>query len=177
MASPVGHAIVGLAAAAVVQQATGTESTPALWVGAFIASGVPDLDVFLQLVGMKGPRYHRNASHSFLTLIACWMAVVGLSVGLNLGLSWGLLFAWLAALLTHPLLDYLTTGPQLGEVGYGIALWWPVTRTRYCSTRLWFARDRGETQRTWDYVPQAFEEVVRLGPLAVGAVLLARFIV
>ena len=177
MASPVGHAIVGLAAAAVVQLGTGTDSTPTLWVGAFIASGVPDLDVFLRLVGKVGPRYHRNASHSFLTLIAFWMAVVGVSFGLDLGLSWGLLFAWLAALLTHPMLDYVTTGPRLGQVGFGIALWWPVTRTRYCSKRLWFARDRGETQRAWDYVPQALEEIVRLGPAAAGAVLLARFIV
>ncbi len=176
MASPVGHAIVGLSAAAVVQQITGTESAPALWIGAFIASGVADLDVFLRLVGKDGPRYHRNASHSFLALVALWIAVVGISFGLGLGLSWGLLFAWLAALLTHPMLDYLTTGTQLGKVGYGIALWWPVSRTRYFSKRVWLARDRGETRRSWDYVPQALEELIRLGPLAAGAAMLAYFL-
>jgi hypothetical protein len=78
--------------------------------------------------------------------------------------------------MTHPILDYLSTGPQLGKVGYGIALWWPVTRTRYYSKHLWLARDRGETEHAWDYAPQAFEEVVRLGPLAAAAVLVARFI-
>ncbi len=176
MASPFGHAIVGLSAAAVVQQLTGTESTPALWIGAFIASGVPDLDVFLQLVGRAGPRYHRNASHSFLSLVALWIAVVGTSFGLDLGLSWGLLLAWLAALLTHPMVDYLTSGTRLGSVGYGIALWWPVSRRRYFSKRVWLARNRGETRRAWNYVPQAFEELVRLGPFAAGAVLLAYFI-
>lgn len=176
MASPIGHAIVGLSAAAVVQQITGTESAPALWIGAFIASGVADLDVFLRLVGKDGPRYHRNASHSFLALVALWIAVVGISFGLGLGLSWGLLFAWLAALLTHPMLDYLTTGTQLGKVGYGIALWWPVSRTRYFSKRVWLARDRGETRRSWDYVPQALEELIRLGPLAAGAAMLAYFL-
>ena len=176
MASPVGHAIVGLSAAAVVQQITGTESAPALWIGAFIASGVADLDVFLRPVGKDGPRYHRNASHSFLALVALWIAVVGISFGLGLGLSWGLLFAWLAALLTHPMLDYLTTGTQLGKVGYGIALWWPVSRTRYFSKRVWLARDRGETRRSWDYVPQALEELIRLGPLAAGAAMLAYFL-
>ncbi len=176
MASPVGHAIVGLSAAAVVQQITGTESAPALWIGAFIASGVADLDVFLRLVGKDGPRYHRNASHSFLALVALWIAVVGISFGLGLGLSWGLLFAWLAALLTHPMLDYLTTGTQLGKVGYGIALWWPVSRTRYFSKRVWLARDRGQIRRSWDYVPQALEELIRLGPLAAGAAMLAYFL-
>ena len=159
-----------------MQQITGTESAPALWIGAFIASGVADLDVFLRLVGKDGPRYHRNASHSFLALVALWIAVVGISFGLGLGLSWGLLFAWLAALLTHPMLDYLTTGTQLGKVGYGIALWWPVSRTRYFSKRVWLARDRGETRRSWDYVPQALEELIRLGPLAAGAAMLAYFL-
>jgi membrane-bound metal-dependent hydrolase YbcI (DUF457 family) len=176
VASPVGHALVGLSAAAVVQQITGIESTPTLWIGAFIASGVPDLDVFLRFVGKDGPRYHRNASHSFLTLVAFWIAVVGISFGLDLGLSWGLLFAWLAALLTHPMLDYLTTGTQLGKVGYGIGLWWPVSQTRYFSKRVWLARDRGETRRPWDYVPQALEELIRLGPLAAGAAMLAYFL-
>jgi len=176
VASPVGHALVGLSAAAVVQQITGTDSTPTLWIGAFIASGVPDLDVFLRLVGKDGPRYHRNASHSFLTLVALWIAVVGTSFGLDLGLNWSLLFAWLTALLTHPMLDYLTTGTQLGKVGYGIALWWPMSKTRYFSKRVWLARDRGATQRSWDYVPQALEELIRLGPLAAGAAMLAYFL-
>jgi len=176
VASPVGHALVGLSAAAVLQQVTGIESTRALWIGAFIASGVPDLDVFLRFVGKDGPRYHRNASHSFLTLVALWITVVGISFGLDLNLGWGLLFAWLAALLTHPMLDYLTTGTELGKVGYGIALWWPASRTRYFSKRVRLARNRGETRRSWDYVPQALEEIIRLGPFAAGAVLLAYFL-
>ncbi len=176
MASPVGHALVGLSAAAVIQQITGTPSTSLLWVGAFVASGFPDLDVFLRLVGKTGPRYHRNASHSFLVVVAFWLAMVAAAFGLDLGVPWAVLFAWLAALLSHPVLDYLTTGPQLGDAGYGIALWWPVSTRRYVSKRVWLAKDRGETRRTLDYLPQALEELVRLGPIAVGAVLLARFL-
>lgn len=175
MASPVGHALIGLSAAAVVQQVTGTPHTALLWVGAFVASGVPDLDVFLRLVGRMGPKYHRNASHSFLVILGFWLAIVAVAFGMDLGLPWGVLLAWLAALLSHPVLDYLTTGPRLGEAGYGIALWWPISKRRYTSVRMWLAQDRGETHRAWDYFPQALEELVRLGPIALGAVLLARF--
>ncbi len=174
MASPVGHAMVGLAAAAVVQHATGVPSSLALWLGAFVASGVPDLDVFLRLIGKSGPSYHRNVSHSLFVSLALWFAAVGAVRAAGIDLAWGILGAWLAALLTHGPLDYLTTGPRQGDAGYGIALWWPLSRRRYYSARPVLAKDRGETTRMWDYAPQAAEEILRIGPLAAGAVIIAR---
>ena len=175
MASPVGHTIVGLASAAVVQRATAIPPSPELWIGAFIASGVPDLDVFLQLVGLKGPRYHRNVSHSIFLGIALVGAVWLVARFAPLALDAGVLLAWLAAIVSHPLLDYVTTGPRLGESGYGIALLWPFSRRRFYSRHLFLARDRGETH-TWDYLPQALEETIRIGPVALLAVLAARAI-
>ena len=70
VASPLGHAMVGMAAAAVASRVAGGGASVPLWIGAFIASGVPDLDLGLEFVGLKGPKYHRNASHSLFVLAA-----------------------------------------------------------------------------------------------------------
>ena len=165
--------MIGLAAAAVVQQAMGTPSSATLWLGAFVASGVPDLDVLLQLVGKSGPRFHRNASHS---LFFCGGLIALIWVGaplVSITLDVGVLLAWLAALLTHPLVDYVTTGPSLGKVGYGIALFWPLSTRRFFSSQLVFARDRAETKTVKGYVVQAGEEITRLGPIAFALVVIA----
>ena len=134
MASPLGHASVGLAAAAVVARLTGAPPSFALWFGAFIASGVPDLDVFLGVFGLRGARYHRNASHGLLVLGVAVAALWWLPGFPPAGLDPRVFWAWSAALFTHPILDVLTTGPRGGARGYGIPLAWPVSRKR------WFLR-------------------------------------
>jgi membrane-bound metal-dependent hydrolase YbcI (DUF457 family) len=100
--------MVGLAAAALVARVTGAPRGPELWIGAFIASGLPDLDIVLEWVGLKGPRYHRNASHSLFVIGALALGVwAGLGL-LPVQLDWRVWLAWLAALVSHPLLDVLT---------------------------------------------------------------------
>ena len=97
MASPIGHAAVGIAAAAVVARATELPGTPALWVGAFIASGVPDLDLGLALFGLKGPRFHRSFSHS-LFILSALIAAMWFVVAATPAIASGVLWAWSAAL-------------------------------------------------------------------------------
>ena len=134
MASPAGHALVGLGLAVVVAQATGTQSSPALWLGAIVASGLPDLDLIPVIFGHSSRRVHRYATHSLLTLGAlifagalAWSLLPG-DVEPGLGL------AWAAALLSHPLLDLAGTGPVAAARGFGVALLWPL------SSRRWFLR-------------------------------------
>ncbi len=173
MASPIGHAVVGIAAAAVVARATEVPGTPALWVGAFIVSGVPDLDLGLVLLGLKGPRFHRSFSHSLLLLSALigamWFVVAGIpSIGS------GVFGAWAAALLSHPLLDVATTGPQGAARGYGIPLFWPLSRKRWYLQRPLLETAKFEACRSvrdvWDGVRP---EVVRIVPVALAVLLAA----
>ena len=175
MASPVGHALVGTAAAAITAQLTGTPESPGLWVGAVIAAGLPDLDLLLALVGRHGPDYHRNHSHSLFVLglivAAGWLIVRAASLPLEAGLF----AAWTAALVTHPLLDVVTSGPDLAARGYGVAVLWPVVRRRMHVRRPLFDRDTGDwgcagTLRDlwWRVQPEVFV----LGPPCAAIVLL-----
>jgi membrane-bound metal-dependent hydrolase YbcI (DUF457 family) len=165
-----------LAAAAVVARLTGIPPSFSLWFGAFIASGVPDLDIFLGAFGLRGPRYHRNASHSLLVL----GVVVGLLWWLPgfppAGLDPGVFWAWSAALLTHPILDVLTTGPQSGALGYGIPLGWPVSRKRWFLQRpILETADFGACRSVRDVVVGVVPEMTRLVPASVVAFALAAF--
>ena len=173
MASPIGHAAVGVAAAAVVARATEVPGTPALWVGAFIASGVPDLDLGVVLLGLKGPRFHRSFSHSLLLLSALigamWFVVAGIP-----SIEPGVFGAWAAALLSHPLLDVATTGPRVGARGYGIPLFWPLSNKRWYLQRPILETAKFEACRSvrdvWDGVRP---EVVRIVPVALAVLLAA----
>ena len=127
--------MVGLASAALVARITGAPRGPELWIGAFIASGLPDLDIVLEWVGLKGPRYHRNASHSVFVIAAVALAAWAGIALLPLELDWRVGLAWLVALVSHPALDVLTTGPELGARGYGIGVLWPVGRSRWYMER------------------------------------------
>jgi membrane-bound metal-dependent hydrolase YbcI (DUF457 family) len=134
MASPVGHALVGLGIAAAVGQATGTPSSPALWLGAIVASGIPDLDFIGTIFGLPSRRIHRHATHSLLVL-AGLILVIARAWPLMFGdVEPGLGLAWAAALLSHPLLDLAGTGPAAAAGGFGVALLWPL------SSRRWFLR-------------------------------------
>ena len=166
--------MVGLSAAAVVAGALDTPSTTQLWLGAFVASGVPDLDVVQGWFGLKGPAYHRNRSHSLFVLVAVsaivWLTLDVLSVPVGPGVRWG----WIAALFTHPLVDLATTGPVGGGRGYGVSLFWPF------STRRWFlARPLLETADfgAWRNIRDVWvgiqPEIFRLGPVALLLVAIA----
>jgi membrane-bound metal-dependent hydrolase YbcI (DUF457 family) len=172
MASPVGHLAFGAAAAAVVARATGTPDSPALWLGAAVACGIPDVDVVFQLLGHK--RLHRNATHSLpfaALVIAAGLALMGaLRVTPGPGL-WG---AWVAALLSHDLLDVITTGPTLGRIGWGIPLLWPLSRKRFWVRHPFLVGDRTESETYHDTLREMREDAVRLVPPCAAVFLLAR---
>lgn len=174
MASPVGHAAFGVAAASIVVRATGTQDSAALWVGVFLASGVPDLDVVFPLLGWS-KRYHRNATHSLL-FAASVIALGYISLkGFDLRPAPGVQLAWVAALLSHLLLDVLTTGPTLGALGWGIPLLWPLSARRFYVRRPWFVGDRTESLTWREAVREMREDAVAVAPWGIVVVLLARF--
>ncbi len=173
MASPIGHAAVGVAAALVVARATGTPDSTALWVGSLVASGIPDVDVIFQLLGFQGPSYHRNATHSLLTCAGVILAGVGAIHWLELPVAGAVLLAWIAAYLSHPLLDVVTTGPTLGRLGWGIPLFWPLSRRRFFVSRPFLVSDRSESHSLRDTLRDAREDAVRILPYAALVVLLA----
>jgi membrane-bound metal-dependent hydrolase YbcI (DUF457 family) len=174
VASPVGHAAVGAAAAAVVAHATGTPPSPALWIGAIIASGVPDLDCLLIPFGLKGPKYHRNATHSLLVIgVVLALAILALRAT-GTAIPGGVLLAWAAALISHPLLDVATSGPTLGRIGWGIPLFWPVSRVRYFSRRPFLVGDRPESVHLTDTLREMGADLIRFGPVCLAVILLGR---
>lgn len=169
MASPLGHAIVGVAAASVVVGVTDPPIGAALWAGTLAASLLPDTDLALRIVGLEGPRFHRNASHSLLVLGA-----LAASVFLFGGLDPRIAAAWTAALLSHPLLDVVTTGPSTSEQGYGIALFWPVHRRRWSVSRpILESLDLSTCRSPRDVWVGVVPEMVRLGPLALLTVVIS----
>lgn len=164
---------MGLAAAALVARSTGAAASLPLWLGAFIASGLPDLDVVLGLFGLRGPRFHRNLSHApfvvAVVIAAGWLAVWTLPLPLDRRV-----FAcWAAALATHPVLDLLTSGPDAGSRGYGIPLLWPLARRRWYLTRpILETADFGNARSLGDLWRGVRPEVTRLVLPSLGVLIL-----
>jgi membrane-bound metal-dependent hydrolase YbcI (DUF457 family) len=157
-----------------VAQLTGTAPSPVLWIGAIVASNVPDFDLVGLAAGLSVRRVHRRATHSLLVLAglaflanAAWRLVPGAA-------DPGLSLAWSAALFSHPILDVLTTGPRDGAGGFGIPLFWPL------SSRRWYlARPVYRSIPLRAYLSSADEvwrglsiEVSLLAPLTLALVLL-----
>jgi len=169
--------MVGFGTAAVVGALVGAPHTPALWVGTAVACILPDLDLASELVGKKGPQFHRNASHSLILL----GGLIGLAMvavrALGIPVDAGQGVAWIAALVSHPLLDVLATGPQLGSQGYGIALFWPISKRRFYIKRpLYETMDLSKVRSLGDLWEGVRPELVMLGPVTVAALVFAAFI-
>ena len=169
--------MVGFGTAAVVGALVGAPNTPALWVGTAAACILPDLDLASELIGKKGPQFHRNASHSLIVL----GGLIGLGIlavrvfGIPVDPRHGI--AWIAALLSHPLLDVLATGPQLGSQGYGIALFWPVSKRRlYIQRPLYETMDLSKVRSPGDLWDGVRPELIKLGPVTVAALVFAALI-
>lgn len=173
MASPVGHLAFGGAAAAVVARATGTPDSAALWLGAALACGIPDVDVAFQLVGLD-KHLHRSGTHSLLFAAAVIAGTLALMGALGVAPAPALAGAWIAALLSHYLLDVITTGPTLGRMGWGIPLLWPLCRKRFWVRHPFLVGDRTESQTYHDTLREMREDLVRLVPPCVVVMLLAR---
>ena len=98
MASPVGHALVGVGLAAFSVPLLGVTPGPALWMGAIVASGVPDLDMLGILLGYELDRVHRRATHSLFVLSALAALVLWASflpwVPFDTPMAWVWAIAW-----------------------------------------------------------------------------------
>ena len=160
-----------MAIAAVVARATGTPTTPAFWVGAIVASGIPDLDFILPLLGFS-KRFHRGASHSLLAIAILMVAGWLIARAVAPHLPAGVLLAWCAALLSHPFLDVITTGPKLGARSWGIPLFWPLRSRRFWVTRP-ILGDRDEGTTVADQVREMRDDLVRIVPVCGLVVLVA----
>jgi len=86
----------------------------------------PDLDD-----GLIVSRNEGNTNLYHVPKLAAWAGIALLP----LELDWRVGLAWLVALVSHPALDVLTTGPELGARGYGIGVLWPVGRSRWYMER------------------------------------------
>lgn len=172
MASPIGHAAAGAAVAAIVARVTGTPTTPAFWIGAIVASGIPDLDVIAPLLGFSR-RFHRGVSHSLLVIglliVAGWIAARTQAPGLEQGT----LLAWSAALLSHPFLDVITTGPKIAS--WGIPLFWPLSPRRFW-VKWPILGDREEGLTVADQLRETRDDLLYIVPVCAGAILIALFL-
>lgn len=177
MASPLGHAIIGFGTAAAVGTVVGAPNTPTLWIGTAAACILPDFDLVSELFGKKGPQFHRNASHSLIVLGAfmglAWLVVrvSGVAVDPRYAVTWA------AVLLSHPLLDVLATGPVLGSQGYGIALFWPLSKRRFYIQRpLYETMDLSKVRSARDLWDGIRPELLKLGPVLLAALLFAAMV-
>jgi membrane-bound metal-dependent hydrolase YbcI (DUF457 family) len=172
LASPIGHALVGIGLAALAVPATGVAPSPALWMGAVVASGLPDLDFVGTLFGVSVRRAHRGGTHSLL--------VLGVVALVALGVSWqfvdiippNLIAAWSVVLLSHPLVDLLATGPRAGRMGLGLPLFWPLCPRRWYLRRPPIRPPSLEQYRSGAAWCLLLPELALFGPACVGMVLL-----
>jgi membrane-bound metal-dependent hydrolase YbcI (DUF457 family) len=130
MASPIGHALVGIGLAAIAAPLAAVSPSPALWVGAVIASGAPDLDILGCLLGLDHERVHRSATHSLIVLGLFVLAALWVSRRFAGVVNPDLILVWSVVLLSHPLVDLVTTGPPITATSYGVGLFWPVVSRR-----------------------------------------------
>lgn len=135
MASPVGHALVGVGLTAVSAPLLGVTPGPALWIGAVIASGVPDLDMIAVWLGCEPERVHRRATHSLIVLSALAALVLFAASLPQAPFEPPTVWTWAIALLAHPLVDTLITKNEEGRNDWGIPLFWPLWSRRFCLPR------------------------------------------
>jgi membrane-bound metal-dependent hydrolase YbcI (DUF457 family) len=109
----------------------GVPTSPALCLGAIVASNLPDLDLFGPLFGLPIRRTHRQASHSLLVLVGLVLFAAWIWSWLSGDLQPGLWLAWSVALFSHPILDVITTDSATATRGFGIPLFWPFTSQRW----------------------------------------------
>lgn len=174
MASPIGHALVGIGLAALAVPVAGVSPTPALWLGAVVASGLPDLDFLGTVFGCAPERTHRGPSHSLLVLGILVLAALGVSWRFgNLGHP-DLVLVWSVALLSHPVVDLMATGPQDSRDGFGLPLFWPLSPRRWYLRHPWIRPPSLEQYKTGAFLRLLLPELFTFGPACIGLILLGR---
>lgn len=132
MASPVGHALCGIACLMAVKIAKTPRIRSFDWKNmilfAFLAN-LPDIDFLIGYFVSSDPhQFHSGPTHSIVFALTA-----GLFFGLLYFRRFGLLFGWLiptGLILSHSLID-LFTGPKQGlYTSYGVSLFWPLEDSR-----------------------------------------------
>ena len=173
MASPLGHALVGVGIAALSGPLMNVPPGPALWLGAVIASGVPDLDFVGVLLGIKEERVHRQGTHSLLVLsllaaLALWGAYRWEGGPLSAPTVW----VWSFALLAHPLVDALTTKVERDRANLGVPLFWPLFSRRYYLPRPLIQPPTLSSYTSPSLLRDLWPEIALFGPTCLTLVLL-----
>lgn len=130
MASPVGHLLAGLGAAALAPGARGGSPSRSTVGWAVLLANLPDADIALGLFAGSLGAFHRSGSHSIAATLAVGVAAWAWirSRGGGEAAAWGL---WAASVFgSHLLLDILVRDPS---PPYGIQLFWPVSASFYMS--------------------------------------------
>jgi membrane-bound metal-dependent hydrolase YbcI (DUF457 family) len=174
MASPIGHALVGIGLAALAVPLAGVSPTPALWLGAVVASGLPDLDFVGTAFGLAPDRTHRGPSHSLLALAILALAALGLSWRFASTIPFEWVLVWSFALLAHPVVDLLATGPKDARDGFGLPLLWPIVSRRWYLSRPPVQPASLEQYGTSDIWRLLLPELFTFGSACIGLVLLGR---
>jgi membrane-bound metal-dependent hydrolase YbcI (DUF457 family) len=172
MASPVGHALVGVGLAAISVPLLDVTPAPALWMGAIVASGVPDLDLLGVLLGFKLERVHRRATHSLFVLSALAVGVLWASFWPGSPVDTSTAWVWAVSLLAHPLVDTLITNNEEGRKNWGIPLFWPLSSRRFCLPRPLVPSPRLESYTSLSLLRGLLAEVALFGPACLTLVLL-----
>jgi membrane-bound metal-dependent hydrolase YbcI (DUF457 family) len=176
MASPIGHALVGIGLAALCVPTIGVSPSAAVWVGSVIASGLPDLDLVGTMFGISPTRAHRGATHSLLVLGMVVLVAIGLSLQFDSFVGHDLVAVWSLALLSHPIVDLLATGPQAARKRFGLPLFWPLWSRRWYLRRPPLRPPSLEQYRSGSIWRLLLPELTLFGPLCIGMVLLGGMI-
>ena len=174
MASPIGHAFVGIGLAALALPVAGVSPTPALWLGAVVASGLPDLDFIGTVFGLAHRRAHRGPTHSLLLLGVLVLAALVVSSSLEKTVWLERVLVWSIALLSHPIVDMLATGPNTARRGYGLPLFWPLASRRWYMRRPLLCPPSLAQYRTRAIWRLLLPELYTFGIACIGLVLLGR---
>lgn len=117
----------------------------------------PDVDYLLNWVRVFGLGWHHGFTHSVLFAL-----VVGAGASWVFGVRrWRGALVCIVAVLSHPVLDYLTTYSR------GLLLWWPVTDQRFkLGDEAWsYYRFAGDSQGWRAIVKVSAIELLVFGPI------------
>lgn len=112
MPSPVGHSLAGLCGYFLARhRASGKLSKPQLLIGSILLSNLPDFDMVPGLLLFGEPaRFHRQASHSFITAVVVGAIVSIIMKRFKVRGRW---FGWIAGLyVIHILIDMMVVDPS-----------------------------------------------------------------
>jgi membrane-bound metal-dependent hydrolase YbcI (DUF457 family) len=165
---------VGLAALSI--PLLDVSAAPSLYLGAVVASGVPDLDFLGVLLGYKLDRVHRQGTHSLIVLALLAGLALWVSTWPGVPLDTPTVWVWAVALLAHPLTDALVTRIESGRANLGLPLFWPLSSRRYCLPRPLIQPVSLESYTSLSGLRALLSEIALFGSTCLTLVLLGRML-